>query len=1251
MPFISDRQYKSIPFRYLMLAGVISVLLLTVCGILVIETVFEQAIHQLMINHAIFTWLGLCLALPLSVWAGILSFRKMNTVRQQKQSFNTLLENSPLAIYLLDTNAKLIFFNKSACEIVGYTPTELASKHLTELDIILRDKLAQEKVLWQNMRVGQKVTRESAMINKFGFQIETEVTITKLLVAGETQILAFVKDVTAKRIADSAIRDKHNRLHLALKGAKAAMWDINLEKNQFTVDEHWAGLIGYESSELDLNNFETFNRFIHPEDMATSKKEMENYLSGKTDAFQMIVRIRHRKGHWLSFWSSAKVTKRNANGEPVLITGTNVEITELVESQSALKKSEAMFQAVVNSIDDLIFIIDNDLICQQTYGKPIREGIIDRSQIIGRTPQDALGPITGQLIYDHMQKAMEEGSGRLNWSPDLVTHYQTRFSKIIGANQEVLGLASVSREITQERNAELQLHKEKDRLAFLTKTARDLNELNSYEETYDYLVKSLNEIMGGTGLVMAVDYTQSDTHFTVVSVAGSDIIKSLLQSKGFTGFKGLSSPKNLSLVPILETGKLQDITELMFQEEKITIPESLQSPLKELLQDFQMKVIGITHNDTVMGNITLLCNKNIHQLERDLVETLVQQASAVLEKNIVLNRLTESQTKLRLSEKKYKMLVDTAPVIIYEYDVIDGAKFYSKQVSNILGYTDGYLLTNSLWEDSIHPEDIERVREAEQGFISGSGFDIEYRIRHQNGEWRWFRDLSMNHTESNRLIRGMVIDITEEKRLAQTILEQFEQIKEQEIVLRMAIANGKQGVFDWNLLSDHLTWNTEFMNILEGNSNIDLNFYEYFYGFVHLADRMALAPKLEKLFSGEQEFLDEIFRIRTPLGIKWVRINGRLVEKTAQGHGQRFVGTMTDVSVMKEAEKAQEEYSKHLRLIIESIPGIVFSCHPDEAYNMIFISDYVETITEYEADAFYNGIHFGELIHPDDQEAFYQEIAMAFQEKRRFAFSFRIKTKSGKERWLNEVGEFRAYDLPMQENRIDGVIFDITDNIRAEERMLNATIDATDRERMRIALEIHNNIQQTLVNAYLNFESMKGDLQGLSPRQREKFLSGLKSLNTGLEDTRLIARTLMPKQVQDFGYIDSVENLIANLDPNIQFDFYYNVNERFEEKTELNLFKITQEALGNIVKHASATQVFIQLIKHDKSLTLTIDDDGVGFDSKNAAVQKNGYGIHAMKSRAANIGARFELSSHPGRGTYLIVEVPLIPVSNPVNYV
>jgi len=204
-------------------------------------------------------------------------------------------------------------------------------------------------------------------------------------------------------------------------------------------------------------------------------------------------------------------------------------------------------------------------------------------------------------------------------------------------------------------------------------------------------------------------------------------------------------------------------------------------------------------------------------------------------------------------------------------------------------------------------------------------------------------------------------------------------------------------------------------------------------------------------------------------------------------------------------------------------------------------------------------------------------------------------------------------------------------------------MEATDAERSRIASEVHEGLQQLLVAAKINLELSKQQLRlkennALLPAYN--LVIGL--LSDAIHTTRSISHNLMPKQVKEDGLIATIKSMIAGFQQSIKINFYSHDLDLRDDNIGLNLYRIIQEAMNNIIKHAQAKEVNINLTYDNSVINLSIEDNGIGFDFESIKNSSKGIGIKSMINRAKAIGAEIEINSSSNDGTLLMVSVPFI---------
>jgi signal transduction histidine kinase len=201
-------------------------------------------------------------------------------------------------------------------------------------------------------------------------------------------------------------------------------------------------------------------------------------------------------------------------------------------------------------------------------------------------------------------------------------------------------------------------------------------------------------------------------------------------------------------------------------------------------------------------------------------------------------------------------------------------------------------------------------------------------------------------------------------------------------------------------------------------------------------------------------------------------------------------------------------------------------------------------------------------------------------------------------------------------------------------------VTAQEAERRRLARELHDDTGQALTSILLGLRTVE---EAQSDEQRRSAVEGVRELvRTTLQDVRRLAVELRPTALDDFGLVPALERLAHGFSEStgIQLDLESALlPERLPPQTETALYRIAQEALTNIVNHARASRVSIVLARRSSSVTVVIEDDGVGFDV--ASARPDGLGLLGMRERVALLGGRLTIESTRGAGTTCIAEVPL----------
>jgi PAS domain S-box-containing protein len=525
---------------------------------------------------------------------------------------------------------------------------------------------------------------------------------------------------------------------------------------------------------------------------------------------------------------------------------------------------------------------------------------------------------------------------------------------------------------------------------------------------------------------------------------------------------------------------------------------------------------------------------------------------------------------------------------------------------------------------TIHSDDMAALNSVQEAVLKGEQIlDHEHRIVLSNNKIKWVLEkgwIKQNeHGEKEKLV-GAVQDITQRKQDEERIAFQAEMLG---AVGQAVVATDIEGqVIFWNRAAEDI------------------------YGWK--AKEVIGAP-ITTITPTEQTS-EEAFRILRRLlnGQSWEG-EFEVKDKTGrtfpvyvtdspvlddQGNLKAIIGVSTDISKRKEAEKQLAESERKYRLIFEntSIPIWIF-----ERESLRFLEVNHATISKYgyTKEEFLNMTLLD--IRDKGQQVLMEDNANQLESGSHQEVITVHRTKAGNQLYVNIYSS--VIDYYGTEAELVTAI-DISNQVDTEREITNAIMRNTEEERGYIAREIHDGLTQTLSIVSLNLKNLVHDQGQLKDEAR--YNKALKYLAQAIDQSRTIAHRLMPKTISDFGVVPAIMELVESLtvSTKIDIDFEHDFNDRLAPEVELNLFRIVQEALSNVVAHSGANSVRIVLEKNPEKLHMRLSDNGSGFSVNEKLSSSDGIGLRTMHSRAISLDALLRINSKLGKGTTISIDIP-----------
>lgn len=353
---------------------------------------------------------------------------------------------------------------------------------------------------------------------------------------------------------------------------------------------------------------------------------------------------------------------------------------------------------------------------------------------------------------------------------------------------------------------------------------------------------------------------------------------------------------------------------------------------------------------------------------------------------------------------------------------------------------------------------------------------------------------------------------------------------------------------------------------------------------------------------------------------------------------------------------AVQENEARFRALVSNIPGMVFQLlrTRDGRQHFLYVSEGASTLLGLAPHELTTAPQlFFEAIHAADRKSFDAALSLSAVDLTQVNWDGRIRGADGAEMWINLRSAPRR--IASSEIQWEGIVSNITQSKLAENELresraqlaeLSSHMEAAkEEERERIARDIHDELGGTLVAIKIETSLLSSKLPS-DPLQLRKRVRGVEGLiDEAISTAGRVARELRPGILKDFGLAAAIECQADDFSQRVGLNcdttgIAHEIDP--DEKTSLALFRIFQEALTNVAKHAHATWVGIRLCREGENLMLEIADNGRGISADDMNKPKS-FGLRGIRERMRGLGGTLELAKNSVLGTRVILRAPYKP--------
>jgi PAS domain S-box-containing protein len=567
----------------------------------------------------------------------------------------------------------------------------------------------------------------------------------------------------------------------------------------------------------------------------------------------------------------------------------------------------------------------------------------------------------------------------------------------------------------------------------------------------------------------------------------------------------------------------------------------------------------------------------------------------------------------------------------------------NKELENLTGRTD---LVGKLYA-----EEFPGIKQAGlfdlmlEVMATGRPAHLEYNYPHEKFH-NWFSSMFVKLGDG---LMATNLDITERKLAEDEKLKNFTLLQQSETLTKM-------GSWEYNLHTGAFIWSDGMYRLFNLENGVKV-LPEIYLEYVTDKCRPDAERMLENLKKGDQDF-EETLEINVDGHIKFIKLKATLIYNE-HGLPAHVLGVDLDVTATKQAEQQILENAAMIQGIADAAPDMLYVINI-RTMQMVYANKNVIALFNKTAEEIklLGGQFFKTIIHPEDEAKFYTNIEALLHtaDGEIKELTYRLLDWQGHIHWIKTRRAVYQRDNNQEPVLIIGISQDITEHVILQERnhqlqqerkemedrqrqeIFRVILSTQEEERRRIAESLHNGLGQTLYGVKLSLSHVKLK-DSEQPESGHALAQTDHLLTDAIKESRRISHELMPSVLDDFGLKAAIEDICRQFTGEIDFKCTFNgLSRRLDKYIEIAVYRIAQEMMLNVVKHAHATTASVKVEVSSQYVLIIVEDNGIGFELN----QKNrdGIGLRTVKNKVNLLDGEFSITSANSKGTRVNIRLP-----------
>lgn len=610
----------------------------------------------------------------------------------------------------------------------------------------------------------------------------------------------------------------------------------------------------------------------------------------------------------------------------------------------------------------------------------------------------------------------------------------------------------------------------------------------------------------------------------------------------------------------------------------------------------------------------------------------------------------KAELSIKEAEERWQFAFEASNQAAWDWNMQTNEVIYSSSYKSMYGFVDDELGNDvKEWSSRIHPDDQIKLKEDLKKHIESDNpfYETTYRLRFKDETYKWIfaRGKLISKDADGKPLRmiGTHTDLTDK-------LNAEEEIKKMNERFTYASKACAQALWEWDAISGKAFISQSFTEIFGWEADSD-NYFEQWHQYVHPDDnKKTVGGYYDTLAHPEKDIWESEYRFLKSDGTYAIVVDKAFILRDENKKVAKVIGATQDITKQKQTEEELYISNERYNLVMQATNELVWEwdLNTREVYRSKKNMARVYGLNDEELVRTHE--QWLERIHPEDREHLQKTIGEIFNgnDKQTFESEYRFLNGQGTYNYIQGRG-ILVTDENGKPVRLIGTEENISERKRLEQELLKneleykklinqATVDSQEQERSEIGRELHDNINQVLTTTklYLELALSNEDMMKDLVKKSSKNISSL------INEIRQLSRSLMDPTIGDLGIVDSIYDLIENINLTRKIHIDMTIDESIEEiltrNQKLTIFRIIQESINNVIRHAQANTVSIIINRINNIVNLEIIDDGIGFNQMSV---KKGAGLKNITNRVYLINGNFVIDSQPDKGCHIKINFPL----------